>query len=219
MTLNDATVGKDLQTTSSGTLTEPAPAGNLQVTIRSLAPTNVLVSPDGTTAGTSEITVQVDAGSSVIPTFFVHGLQSSGTAQIEASAPGYAHGSATVSLWPSGFGLAAHSCFGGGSTISTTSLSADTPIRVCSTRLDPGSLEGGNVQPLRGGIAPVNVTVTSSNIAVGTVTVSPVTFNANDSNLPTAFDPQGAGTAYISVSAPGFTTPSNYNQITANVSP
>src|SRR5439155_3334500 len=73
-------------------------------------------------------------------------------------------------------------------------------------------------QPIRGGLA-VNVPVLSSDSSVGPIIGSPAVFTAGDSlNQSTAFDPVGAGTATISITTPaGFTTPSNFQQITATV--
>jgi hypothetical protein len=67
----------------------------------------------------------------------------------------------------------------------------------------------------------VNVTVTSSNPAAGTITVSPVVFAPNTFSVFTAFDPTApGGVSTITVGTPaGFDTPSNQQQITATVNP
>jgi hypothetical protein len=54
---------------------------------------------------------------------------------------------------------------------------------------------------------------------VGTITISPLVFNGGDSQQSTAFDPVSVGSSNITISAPaGFSTPGNYQQITATVS-
>jgi len=48
----------------------------------------------------------------------------------------------------------------------------------------------------------VNVEVASSSPAVGTITTSPLAFNANVTSQTTQFDPQAAGVTTISVTTP-----------------
>ena len=75
----------------------------------------------------------------------------------------------------------------------------------------------GSGQRIRGGLS-VDVPVMSSNVAVGTITVSPLNLASHEFSLNTAFDPQGVGMADISIATPaGFDTPSNDQQITATV--
>jgi hypothetical protein len=67
----------------------------------------------------------------------------------------------------------------------------------------------------------VDVTVTSSNTAAGTIVGSPVAFAPGDSfKTTTAFDPAAAGSSTVSVATPaGFSTPSNMQSITVTVNP
>ncbi len=86
--------------------------------------------------------------------------------------------------------------------------------------LDPVFLNLQSVQQLRPGIGPVHVTVTSSNTAVGTITLSPVEFNGADSpnERTTSFVPLAVGSSVIKAEGPvGFQIASNNNFITATV--
>ena len=89
--IGNATVGKDLQIGHSGTFGACCSGRwHLQLTLTSSDPASVLLSTSRTTAGSGSITVQVNAGSSSIPTFYVQSLTDTGTVTITASAPGYA---------------------------------------------------------------------------------------------------------------------------------
>jgi hypothetical protein len=80
-------------------------------------------------------------------------------------------------------------------------------------------------QVLRGGLGPVNVTVTATDqptggASVGTIVGSPAVFNGGDTNKNLAFDPAAAGISQIRVVPPSgfnFQTPSNAAVITATV--
>ena len=108
MNIGNTTVGKDLQVGLSGSLGLVAPAGHVQVTLTSSDPSKILLSASRTTAGSGSITIQVNAGSSFIPTFYVQSLTDTGTITITASAPGYATDTSTVTSAPSGFWLNAN---------------------------------------------------------------------------------------------------------------
>ncbi|PYQ50088.1 MAG: hypothetical protein DMF78_16650 [Acidobacteria bacterium] len=208
--VGDAPVGKDLQMGLTGYLGGPAPANNVPVTVTSADPTRVVLSTSPTAVGTGSITLQVNAGGTGIPYFYVQALDGTGSVQITTSAAGYTTDTSTVSLFPSGF------IINSPSSISTNSRASNTSIQLVASRLTP-TLAWNGSQPLRAGMA-ASVPVTGSNASVGTITVSPVVFNANDSAVTTEFDPQGAGTATISIGTPaGFSTPTGYQQITATV--
>ena len=166
ITIGNATIGKDLQTSLSGSLGLAAPAGGVVVTIRSLDPSKVLLAASATAAGSASITRTVNAGSSFIATFWVQALVGAETAQIEATADGYATDTSTVTFQPSGFVLAA-------SSFSTNTLAANTSVRVDAALLNPTTLRWVSTQELRPGLT-VNVSVTSSNPAVGAIVGSPV---------------------------------------------
>ncbi len=211
--LGNVTVGHNLQTTLSGSLGAPAPAGNRQVTVTSQDPTKVLLATSATALGAASITLDVGAGTAGIPAFYVQALAGAGTVQLETTASGYATDTSLVTLTPSGF------TFSSGSTnFSTTTFSPNTALTVVAVRLNPGDLTFAQGQELRSGHPTVNVFVTSSVQTVGTIVNSPAVFEPGDSSASLQFDPAAGGNTTISIGAPaGFTTPSNLQQLTGTV--
>jgi len=224
--LSAITLGQDLQTATNASLTAPAPAGNLQVTITSSDPSKLVLSTDPTVAGTGTITVQVPAGSTQSPNFYLQGLASSGAVNVQAQAPGFGNGTGTITLVPSGFVLLTN-C--GQSGISTTYPSSDTQLSIVATPLDPTTMQANLVnwnggcgflsnQTLSPGVGPITITVNDAMSAVGTVTTSALTFNTNDAFQNTVFHAASVGTDTLSISAPAnFATPSNDQQIAVTV--
>ncbi len=211
ISIGDATIGKDLQVSLSGTLGAPAPAGNLQVTITSLDPGKVLLATSPTAAGAASIVATVNAGASTIPAFYVQALTASGAAAIQTTAPGYTTDTSTITFQPSGFYLPTNN-------FTTTAFSANTPVSVSAARLDPITLNVVQAQAVRGGLSPVSVDVTSSNRTVGTIENSPAVFLGGDSTKNVEFNPAAPGTTAISLTTPaGFTPVSVLQQITATV--
>jgi hypothetical protein len=83
--------------------------------------------------------------------------------------------------------------------------------------LTPATLAYAGNQALRGGLT-VNLDVTSSDTAVGTITTSPVEFAGGAFSAFTASNPAASGTSTIALGTPaGFSTPNNFQQITATV--
>ena len=217
--LGNATIGKDLEVSLSGTLGAPAPAGNVQVTITSLDPAAVLLSLSETEVGVPSLTMQVNAGQTGIPNFYVQALAGTGTAQLRTTAPGYAPDTSTITLTPSAFSFALLT-----SNFSTTTFAGTTTLTVISARLDPATLNVVTSQPLRGGLSNISVGVTSSDTNVGTLVdsigmaVSNVTFDAGDSSKTILFNPAAGGSTTISVApVAGFSTPNTLRQVTATV--
>ena len=212
------TIGKDLEVSNSLSLAAPAPAGNLTVTVTSADPSKLLLSTAPTVAGSASVTIVVGAGSNS-GSFFVHALAGSGSASITASAPGYADGSTTFTLVPSGF----FSDVPGGD-FTTNQLASNTPMRVCVGQIDPNSLGLISYGQLRGGIT-ASVFVASSDTGVGAIVNSPYTFSGGDqcslytgAQVGIQFDPVGTGTTTLSVVAPsGFSTPASLSSYTATV--
>jgi hypothetical protein len=152
----------------------------------------------------------VGAGSSNIPAFYIQALDKSGTVNITASAPGYANGTSTITMVPSGFYIYSNS-------FNTTTFSANTSVQIRSARLNPTTLNVATYQHLRGGLT-VSVDLTNSDDIVGTLAINPLVFGPNELWKNTEFDPLVAGTTDISVLTPaGFDTSSNRTTITATV--
>jgi hypothetical protein len=208
------TLGANLQTSVSAQLTTPAPAGNLDVTITSSDVSKLLLSTDPTVAGVSSITVQVPAGSTAVPTFWVQSPGSTGNVNVQMQASGVATDNIAILVAPSGFVLVA-SC--DQSTFSTNVVSGDTTLYVLPEVLDPSTLQptfvnnggcAGSSQPLSPGVGPVSVNITSANTSIGTILTSPVSFNTNDTQQLTTFHPIAVGSTDINIDTPaGFSTP------------
>ena len=215
ITVANQTIGKDLQAVVSGQLGVVAPAGNLLVTFTSSDPSLLVVSSAPTVAGGASATVQVAAGNSQIPAVYFQALAGSGTVHVIASALGYGNGDSTVTLTPSGFWIWAP---GFAQSFTTNSFAANSTILVSSIRLTP-ALQSAGEQELRGGVS-LDVDVTSSNTAVGTVG-SPVAFmGGTGARKTTQFDPRGPGVSILSipVPVPGFSIPPTLLQtVTATV--
>ena len=209
--IGNATIGKDLQEAMAGSIGLAAPAGGVVVTITSLDPARVLLATAANVAGSASITRTVSAGSTSIPSFWVHALAGTGTSDIQATASGYANDTSTITMQPSGFILNM-------GNLNTNTFAANTTIRVDAAMLNATTLNYQQSQPLRGGVT-ANVTVTSSDTNVGTIVGSPAVFNAGDTlNFATAFNPATTGTSTISITTPaGFQTPNNLQSITATV--
>ena len=215
ITISNQSIGKDLQAVVQGQLGVVAPAGNLQVTYTSSDPSLLVVSSSPTVAGGASVTVQVAAGNAQVPLVYFQALANSGTVHVIASALGYGNGDSTVTLTPSGFWIWAP---GFAQSFTTNSFAANSSVLVSSIRLTP-TLQSAGEQELRGGLS-LDVDVTSSNTAVGTIG-SPVAFvGGTGARKTTQFDPQGPGVSILSipVPVPGFSIPPTALQtVTATV--
>jgi hypothetical protein len=214
------TVGKNLQAQALNTqnsLQSPAPVGGTTVTLTSADPSKLLLAPNATTVGMASITVNVAQGGTGF-SYFVQALDDTGTVQVTASAPGFANGSGTVTLHPSGFYIGTPS-----TDISANTLDANTNLVVCVARLNPATLNYAAQGTLRFGITPVSVGMTSSDTAVGLIVGSPRTIAGNSNCTPSTgalqFDPVGAGTTILAMgpTPAGFSAPSNLQSIVATV--
>ena len=129
------------------------------------------------------------------------------------SAPGYTTGTSNLTVNPSGF------AFYGVPNINTTTFSSPTTITVYTAVLDPSSL---GVQTFQLALNPgvtATVPVVNSAPSVGTLASSALVFHTGDGYQQTTFTPVSAGSSTLTLGKPaGFTTPSQYQQITATVS-
>jgi hypothetical protein len=210
--LSSPSVGRNLQSQASVFLSAPAPRG-LTLTIASTDPSKLLVSSSPRTAGAGSISMSLSAGSSDF-SFWVQGLDSNGTVQLTASAPGFNGGSVDVPLYPSGFGFS----FVGASVNLSRSFSQF--FSVGPLLLDPQSLVPiPSASPqIRAGMPAITVDVTSSDPAVASVVGPSLTFNGGDSQSGVQVRGVAPGTATLSVSVPsGFSEPASSRQVTATV--
>ena len=212
---SDFTIGQNLQTSVTGSLPSAAPAGNLIVTLTSSDPSKVLLSTSQVAQGVAQITRKVNAGSTSIPAFYIQALDSSGTVDVLATAPGCLGKSIKVTLVPSGF------AFVSASPLSTTTFSNPSSLSVRTFRLNPGNLSTVALQPLRGGL-PVELPASNSDNQVGTISTDLITFTGGgpaDGTPALQFVPANEGSTVVSIGTPeGFSTPSNGQSRTINVS-
>jgi hypothetical protein len=221
--LNPTAVGYQLQTLGTGQLSDPAPAGGLAVTIATTPGTSgtVLLSTDPNASGSSQLILNVPAGTTALPAFYLQGVRV-GSGQLQASAAGYnfstGNSNGAVAITPSGFVLAGpNGVVGQG--FSTTALSAPTQLTLTVMRLD------SQYNPVQTGQIAAGVTVSlsvaSGTPSVGTIVNNPATFNSGDSsNTTLLFQPAAQGTSTLTVLQPtGFNSPASGGLLTATVSP
>ena len=203
------TLGLGLQSAHAAMLETGSHPG-ATVRIRSLNPAAVLVAPNATTAGRDSIDVAVSPGASGVP-FFVQSVGSvAGTATIEyvVITGGFNKGQSTVTLEVPRIELT-----GITDGFQTTALSGNVPfgvaigIGVCTSPdriCTPQSVRFG---------ATVAATVSNSAAAVGQIVRPGEAAQLLVMQIPAgqasaagvSFDPLGAGTSRLSVTAPGFT--------------
>ncbi len=222
---NQATVGQHLENQNSMLLGAPAPAGGLPVTLSvatgSVGLMQLAVNPGD--PGANSITVTVPPGQ-LSATYYVYGLQSSGTATYSATASGYASATDTVTLAPSGIDI-----FG------TTPSGTVTCATSCNASLSAGaatfmvftnqlSTDGSNTivaqQNLAGNV-PLSVRVQNSGSGVGTLSSSGTTTITPGTDSGTLiFTPRATGSATLSVTQPtGYSAPSQATSIAITVGP
>src|SRR5262245_38346211 len=101
----NVTVGDGLEVIANVTLDQPAPPAGLEITLDSGDPVRLLFSatPEGT--GSPKLKLKVRAGYRGSPDYYIQGFGSKGTISYSVTAPGFAAGSGTVTLAPSGIVL------------------------------------------------------------------------------------------------------------------
>jgi hypothetical protein len=186
-------------------LNQPAPAGGLQVTLTSSNPAQLVFAPTPTSAGQGTLTLTVPAGSTNVP-YYVHALGSSGTVTYTASAAGYANGTASATLTPSGVVIS------NDTLVPFLIIPSGQPtgtLLVNMAQLNSADNKVNTLQMLRGGLS-LNVTLTSANTSIATVT-SPVTITGGDPDgVSTNVQRKAVGQTTINVAQPaGFTAASN----------
>jgi VCBS repeat-containing protein len=213
--VSNLTVGRDLQS-ALNVMLESAPPGPVDVTV-SVAPGDegvVSLTKTATAEGTSSVTF-TNVTNTALLTLWVQGRALEDT-QLIASAVGYNGATLPVTVTPSGFWIWAP---GFAQSFTTNSFAANSTVIVSSVRL-PSNLVGGQEMEIRGGLT-VNVDVTSSVPAVGTITTSPIVFQGGTgARKTTLFDPLGAGVSILSIPSPvpGFSVPATLGQtVTATV--
>ncbi|MGA1981677.1 MAG: hypothetical protein ABSG84_04320 [Acidobacteriaceae bacterium] len=221
ITVSPPIIGQLMQGTLSINL-QTAPKTPITVTVTTGTPADVLLSTSATVAATPATGTMLtfnNVTSSSLPPIYVQGQSfgagAQGSSLITVTAPGYTNGTGTVAVYPSGFVINTSQ-----PSISTTTFSTPTTLTLFPALLYPNTLAYYTYGQLDPGISQVGVNITSSNLAVGTITTSPVAFNAGDSSDSTQFQPVATGTTTLAlglVAPPGFSIPSNYQSIPATV--
>src|SRR5581483_117091 len=165
ITLNSMTLGQNLQASQIPSIDAPAPGGGLHITVSSPDP-NVILSTSSTVVGSSSVTLNVAAGSQIVPTLWVQGIGQTGTITLTATAPAFASATAAITLTPST--IAMNGPTGIRSTFPTNTKAPDTSLTVVTFQLDPATLTPSLRQQLRAGLS-INSTVSSSDTTVGTI--------------------------------------------------
>jgi hypothetical protein len=212
-------IGLNLESSCNVTIGQPAPADVL-VTLTSNNPSLVLLSATPAAAGATSITVTIPTGSTTSATYYAQALSASGSPTHTASAPAFASRTATATLAPSGVVIAGPNGLGAPFFNATVS-GGPVPVTVYLAVLNPGSSSfSGTTQALRGGLASLPVTVSSSITSVGTI-ASPVTITSGSDHAVTQFTPVSQGQTTVSVATPGppYIAASNNTSLAASISP
>ena len=210
----NVTVGQNLETEAVVRLDAEAPSGGLLITLTSDDPSRLLLSQAPDAIGSASIGVRITGGRRASPEFYVQGLTNSGIAKYTASAAGYGNATGEVALVQSGVVIAGPSKLG--NPLVTTSGIWPSVITVYSAQLD----SSGNftaVRQVRAG-SSATVRISSSNMAVGTISSSPVTIIGGSFSATTQFQPRSEGNTTLLVDTPaGFNAPAQFARMTATV--
>lgn len=203
------TTGTNMQAATYAYLSQTPPSP-VTVTVTSASASVATISTSATVAGGASVSFNGVATSSAL-SFYVQG-HAVGSTTVTIAAAGFSNATLNITVDPSGFIFQS-------SNFATTTFSGPSDIYVQPVILNPGTLTvlgGGTLAPSAGA---VQVSVTSSSGAVGTVT-SPVNFAVGDSSDFVVFQPVSAGSTNLSITTPpGFSTPSAAasQQISASV--
>jgi hypothetical protein len=223
------TVGSGLQVPLGATL-GGSEHGGVDVTITSSAPSLVRVAPNGTTAGTNSIVVHLANGQTSVP-LYVQALEnSSGTAVVTVSAPGFLTATSTITVAP--IALEIH---GLPTTISAGAAEATAwYVQVGIPNINNTGLS--TVQSVRAGHPGFVVTLSNSNAtaaqlrsdqpaATGQTVTKPIQSGiyytqavVGGTSYGLAFDPLAPGTTTVTVTGPAGvgTTTQGSRTITVN---
>jgi hypothetical protein len=190
-----------------------APPNPVTVTVTSNGPAIATISNSGTVVGGTTLTF-ANVSSTYVGTIYLQG-QTVGTTTVTVSAPGYINGIGTITVSPSGF------AFNGDGSFTTTTSQGPATLNLYPFALTPGTLTLNSYAGQLGlnpGLGAIDLPINSSDLTVGTITTSPIVFNPGDTSDSTTFQPLAVGTSTLSIGTPaGFSTPSQYQQITATV--
>jgi hypothetical protein len=169
------------------------------MTVRSSDPSAVLVSATAAGMGSPEAAVTAPA-SATVAQFYVHGLKSSGTAQVSVEFPPFGSTAIDVRLQPSGIGWASDS-------VQTLLYGRQPDVRLQAFALDADSLSPVAAQALRPGVPPTVVRLASADPAVAGPAQDSVDLARGASSVALRANALGQ-TRFTLEQPPGFTAPS-----------
>ena len=213
ISVQDVTVGNNLQTTAKITLDQQAPFSGLQVIVRVEDPTKALLSKRQDRAGKESIFLDINPGARESEEFWIQGLSDSGEVAYTAAAEGLDPRTGKITLSPSGiimFGPLRAPKF------PTTPRGAPSRITIQSARLD-SAFRVVEQQPVAGGKS-VKIEILNSNEQAGSLASSHVAIQSGLAATVVDFRPLQVGEAKLSITPPdGFVTPAEFAEVTAMV--
>jgi len=213
LNVSAVTVGRNLQTTSTLLLGQPAPAGGVNVTLTSGSP-QVLLSSGPNTPGTPTTVINVPAGQSAA-FFFIQGFASSGTANYSVQAPNYTSTSGTVTLAPSGIVIS--SIFGVGAGFATTVGGGNQAMTISTALLDASNVFQ-STQPLAAGLTQA-VSLSNTTPAAGSFPLT-ATITGGNSDVNVNFSPATVANTTLGVVNPsGYSLPTTGTTVLVQVKP
>lgn len=210
----NVTVGQHLAIVATIALDEPAPAGGLKLTLASSDPELVRFSATPGGAASPALDLLVHAGYRNSPEFYIQGHGKAGSVNYTATAPGFAGGTGTVTLSPSGVIFARSGA--GLSQFRTTTGAGKQELAVYSVLLDP-QLNVMHPQPVASGQS-VGVEVTNSDKTIAAIEPSRLTIQSGTAHASLEFQPLSAGETVLSVTTPhGFSSPTQFATMAVTV--
>lgn len=208
----NVTVGGNLETAATVTLSEGAPAGGLEITLVSSDASRVRFAKRQDQPGAASLVLEVKERFRESPEFWVQGLGSAGTVSYLAKTPSD-ESTGTVTLTPSAIIITGPIK---APKFLTTTRSTPTNIRLSAVRLD-SALKYAEEQFVAGGLS-VRVDLLSSKALVGVFTPTHLEIPGGTNFAVAQFQPATVGEADLSVNVPpGFSVPAEFAAVTAMV--
>ena len=210
ITLSATTVGAGLQTSTSGSLGAPVPAGGRTIHIASANPGVALVAPDAVTPGTASIDVFLNPGATSF-NYFVQGVEgTTGIINITASTLDYTDGTTNATVVQAALDINSLAA-------SLVVSAADDPFLIRVGVPNASNQFLSVEQDVRAGGTALTATIVSSSPAVGQLTTTAVTGGTVTVIIPVgqsrsgatvaaggvAFDPLTTGTTTVSATIVG----------------
>jgi hypothetical protein len=226
ITVQPYTVGAGLQYGTLNAVLGATNHGGVTVTLTSLNPSVLLLSPNGTTAGTASIQVAVPNGSSTV-SYWIQGVEgATGTPLMTVTANGFTDGSNAVTVVTPGLDLVSLN-----NSYASTAADDLFQVRVGVPLANDTGLS--IVQSVRAGGPTFTATVTSSDptaarltTGVGTGASAQVQIVPGQNSTPTTLalggvflDPLAAGSTLIEATIPGVTTTTTGGRKTVTITP